>query len=277
MNKKLLVLVVVFTLFALAGSSALALAPMGPPTAGLKTGQVRAGVEYSYSNVDLKVEDDEDTYTIKDIKVNMFTVNIGYGIMDEWEAFARFGAANAKKSNIWDEEDDEYTVDFSGDYKFAWGLGTKFTFLKQENIDWGVLFQIGWLNTEYGDSGSEVFEEMGTYAWDDTFKLSVYDMEIAVGPTWKAAEGLSIYGGPFFNLINGDLDEDWTETYDDGETEPEIDSGTWSADVKQKAVFGGYVGAQFDLSENASVFGELQFTGGTCGAWTFATGVGWKF
>jgi len=277
MNKKLLVLVVVFTVFALVGSSALALAPMGPPTAGLKTGQVRAGAEYSYSNADFKVEweGDDDEYTAKDIKVNMFTANIGYGIMDEWEAFARLGFGNAKGAYYGDDEDDGSEI--SGDYKFAWGLGTKFTFLKQENIDWGVLFQIGWLKTEGSESGSEV-DGFDTYTWEDNFKLSVYDMEIAVGPTWKAAEGLSIYGGPFFNLVNGSIDDDWTETdtYDNGDDPPEIetDSGSESADVKQKSIFGGYVGAQFDLSENASVFGEFQFTGG---AMTFATGVGWKF
>ena len=141
MNKKLLVVVVVFTVFALAGSAALALAPMGPPTAGLKAGQVRAGVEYSYSNTDLKIDFGDDEETAKDIKVNMWTANIGYGIMDEWEGFVRLGVANAKYS------DDDLGIDFSGDYKFAWGLGTKYTFLKQENIDWGVLFQIGWLKS----------------------------------------------------------------------------------------------------------------------------------
>jgi len=263
MNKKLLVLVVVFTVVALAGSAALALAPMGPPTAGLKTGQLRAGAEYSYSNMDFKADwGDGDEYTAKDIKLNIFAANIGYGLTDDWEGFVRLGAGNAKGSYS-DEDESEIT----GDYKFVWGLGTKYTFLKQENIDWGVLFQIGWLKTEGSESGTYVDGEY-TDTWEDTYNLDVYDIEIAIGPTWKAAEGLKIYGGPFFNLIRGDLDID--EEGNDGE--PYSDS--WSADVKEKSIFGGYMGAQWDFIQNASVFGEFQLTGG---GWTFATGVGWKF
>ena len=113
----------------------------------------------------------------------------------------------------------------------------------------------------------------GIDTYEGDYKLSAYDMEIAVGPTWKAAEGLSIYGGPFFNLINGKIKDDGTDTYIEGD-ETFVDPYSYSADLKQKSIFGGYVGAQFDLSQNASVFGEFQFTGS---AWTFATGVGWKF
>lgn len=270
MNKKLLLLVVVFTVFALAGSSALALAPMGPPTAGLKAGQLGAGAEYSHSNMDFKVDWEGDSYTAKDIKLNIWDAKIGYGLTDDWEGFVRLGAGNAKG-----DEDDYGTT---GDYKFAWGLGTKYTFLKQENIDWGVLFQIGWLKSEGSDSGTDVYGADGssyTETWEENYKLSVYDIEIAIGPTWKAAEGLKIYGGPFFNIIRGDLDYDyeWTDVYTD-ETPTESGSGSESANVKEKSLFGGYVGAELDFMQNASALAEFQFTGS---GWTFATGVNWKF
>jgi hypothetical protein len=39
-------------------------------------------------------------------------------------------------------------------------------------------------------------------------------------------------------------------------------------------MFGGYVGAQWDFMQNASLFGEFQYVGT---GWTLATGVGWKF
>ena len=256
MEKKLLLVVVVLMVVALAGSAALALAPMGPPTAGLKTGQLRAGAEYSYSNADFKVDwSGGEEYTAKDVKLNMIFANIGYGLTDDWEALVRLGAANAKGEYYEDEDV------ISGDSKFAFGLGTKYTFLKQENINWGALFQITWLKSEFTDSGT--YDDT---TWEETFKLDAIGIEIAVGPTWKVAEGLSIYGGPFFNFINGSVDDDYSET--DSPTD------SWSADVKQKSIFGGYVGAQLDLSQNASVFAEFQFTGA---GETFATGVGWKF
>jgi hypothetical protein len=257
MKKNLLLVDVILTALDLTGS-ALALAPMGPPTAGLKTGQFRAGADYSYSDMDFKVDWGHGEYTAKNIKVNMVAANIGYGVMDDLEVFGRLGAGNAAG--------DLDGFDASGDYKFIWGLGTKYTFLKQENLDWGVLFQIGWVSTEFSDSGSYVEGET-TYDWKENYKLDMYNIEIAVGPTWKAAEGLSIYGGPFFNLVRGDLDYHYSETpgtYTDSET----------ADVKEKSMFGGYVGAQWDFMQNASLFGEFQYVGT---GWTFGTGVGWKF
>jgi hypothetical protein len=260
MNKKLLLVVVILTALALTGS-ALALAPMGPPTAGLKTGQFRAGAEYSYTNSDFKIDWGSGEYTAKNVKVNVWTANLGYGIMDDWEAFVRLGAGNAAG-------DSEDFGSATGDYKFAWGLGTKYTFLKQDNLDWGVLFQIGWLSSEFKDSGTFVDESDATQTFHDTYKLDAYDIEIALGPTWKAAEGLSVYGGPFFNIIRGDID------FHESVTPDTTQSYSESADIKEKSVFGGYVGAQWDFMQNASLFGEFQFTGAGC---TFATGVGWKF
>ncbi|MCJ7729284.1 MAG: hypothetical protein MUO27_05340, partial [Sedimentisphaerales bacterium] len=157
MEKKMLLVAVVLMVVALAGSAALALAPMGPPTAGLKTGQFRVGVEYAHSDVDMELDGDE----LDGVTSNMIFGNLGYGIMDDWEGFVRLGVANV--------EVDE----FDGDYGFAWGLGTKVTFLKQENLNWGALFQMTWTNSE-----------------DEDVELDAYDMQIAVGPTWKLSDTL---------------------------------------------------------------------------------------
>ena len=227
MSKKLSLVVVILTALVLTGS-ALALAPMGPPTAGLKTGQFRAGVEYSYSNVDMKLEGDK----VNNVTSNMIFGNLGYGIMDEWEAFVRLGVANA-------DYDDE---SISGNYGFAWGFGTKATFLKQENLNWGALFQMTW--TDSKDKSQDV-------------KFDFYDMQIAVGPTWKLDNTFSIYGGPFVHLIDGKVE------FTDGH-----------GDLKQDSEFGGYVGAEAALAANTSLFGEFQFTGA---GWAIGTGINWKF
>jgi hypothetical protein len=233
MNKK--VLVFALLVFGLTGS-ALALAPMGPPTAGLKTGQFRVGIDYSYSEEDMDVEDE----TLDKVTSNMVFANLGYGIMDEWEIFGRLGMADIQADDILDSG-----VDFSGDFKFAWGVGTKYTFLKQESLDWGFLFQVTSVDSDDTVGGTDI-------------DIDYYDWEFAVGPTWKLNDTWSIYGGPFVHFIDGDVD---IEGYDSG-------------DLEEDSMWGGYVGAEAELCQNTSLFGEFQFTGG---GWAFGTGIGWKF
>jgi hypothetical protein len=239
MEKKVLLLGVVVV--GVLCSAAFALAPMGPPTATLKQGQFGAGVEYSYSKADLKVSGHGFSGTLDDVKSNMFFGNLGYGLIENWEAFLRLGTADVKGE------------DFSGGQKFAWGFGTKATFVKDTPLAWGGLFQMHWLK------GDDTWT-LGSYSGDA--EVDVYEMQIAAGPTWQK-DGFCIYGGPFLHFVAGDLD---------------IKSGsaTYSFNVKQDSEFGGYVGAQCDLAnwiQNASWNAELQLTGD---AWAFATGVIWR-
>jgi opacity protein-like surface antigen len=81
MKKNLLLAVIVV---ALVSSAALALDPMGPPAAGLKKGQWSAGVDYSYSNMDLKQFltswSNNTNETLEINKMHKIYANIGYGI-----------------------------------------------------------------------------------------------------------------------------------------------------------------------------------------------------
>lgn len=262
MEKKKHLSGVVFMVVALAGSAALALAPMGPPTAGLKKGEFRVGFDYAFSEMDLKgswsdaiialAEDYgvELKKTVKDVQSNLFAANIGYGICDYWEIFTRLGAANIE-NDVWD---------FSGDYGFLYGFGTKVTWAKQDNLSWGAMFQIQWLNSE--DSWTIDDEKV-------TIEVDAHEIQVALGPTWKASDALSIYGGPFLHFLNGDAD-----VHVVGESFSLLD-------LKQKSEFGGYIGAQLDLKPGPTqitkglyLFGEFQFTGD---AWGFGTGFGYKF
>jgi hypothetical protein len=270
MNKKLLA-VVILTVLALTGS-ALALAPMGTPTAGLKTGQIRAGVDYSISQQDIKA-DWGDSYkeVWKDVQSNIFAANLGYGITDDLEVFGRLGAANAG-FNEYTHDGSTYDWDVSGNYDIFYGFGTKATFAKQENIDWGALFQIHWLNSKdtWKDSGT-MSDGEGTITWteEETVKFSSYEIQVAVGPTWKASENVSIYGGPFLHFISGTAEYNWRETEDGSLSNYDHDT----IKLEQKSKFGGYVGAQFDLGKGAAMYGEFQLTGA---GWAFGTGLGWK-
>lgn len=128
---------------------------------------------------------------------------------------------------------------FSGDDQFAYGFGTKVTFAQEGDLTWGGLFQMDWTKSE-----------------DDDVEFDFYEIQIAVGPTYQM-EGMSIFGGPFLHFLDGDVDD------------PDGTSG-----LEQESEIGGYVGAQFDLAENASCYVEYQFTGDASG---IGVGIVWKF
>lgn len=290
MEKKLGILGVVLIVAMVAGSSALALAPMGPPTAGLNQGQFRAGAEYGYSEMDLEIDPKYDPDgTILDLESNMFFATLGYGVMDNWEAYIQLGVANAEFDKVkWSDDPTADKWGFDGDYGFAYGFGTKYTFWEQmEGLTWGVLFQMKWINSEDTLKGRDVDPGEGdTWEiedWSANIELDYYEMQIAVGPTWQAMDGLCVYGGPFVHIVSGDLDDKWNETfavYDNPQgtgdplVGPFVDAGKESADLEEESTFGGYVGAQFDVTEQMQAFAEVMFTGD---AWGLGIGAGWLF
>jgi len=250
MEKRILLLVVFLMGAGLWSSSALALAPMGPPMASLEQGQFSAGVDYSFSEMDIEISGYGLTWTEKDIETNMIFANFGYGIAPNLEAFVRLGAANADFEG------------FSGDTQFAYGFGTKATFAQAGDLIWGGLFQMSWLNSE--DSISTAIDGS---TFTGTAEIDALEIQIAVGPTYKM-DGLSIYGGPFLHYIDGDFDLSGTITG------PLDGSGSVSFDIEQESEFGGYIGALFDLAQNTSCYVEYQFTGD---ASAIGAGIVWRF
>jgi opacity protein-like surface antigen len=227
MNKKLLLVVVILAALALSGSVAMALAPLGTPTADLKAGQFGVGLDYAYADTKVKIEGSSEH-----LKTNMVTANLGYGVMDDLKGFVRLGTGNVKAEG------------FGGDYGLAWGFGTKYTFLKQDKLDWGALFQMNWLRSDDKIAG-------------ETVRAKPYDVVLAVGPNYQVSQDLSIYGGPLLQWMRG-----------------KVTGGGGSGDIKEKSIFGGYVGAQAALCPNTSLFGEVQLTGD---GWAIGTGINWKF
>lgn len=128
---------------------------------------------------------------------------------------------------------------FSGDDQFAYGFGTKVTFAENDPLTWGGLFQMDWTKSE-----------------DEDVEIDTFEIQIAVGPTYQM-EGMSLFGGPFLHFVDG-------EGTAPGDT----------FDLEQESEIGGYVGAQFDIAENASWNIEYQFTGD---ASAICTGIVWRF
>jgi len=134
----------------------------------------------------------------------------------------------------------ESGVDFEGDNQFAYGFGIKGTFAENDALTWGGLFQMDWTKSE-----------------DGIVEIDSYEIQIAAGPTYQM-EGMSLFCGPFLHFVGGDV----SNTPD----------GT--LDIEQESIFGGYVGAQFDIAENASWNIEYQLTGD---AYAICTGIEWRF
>jgi hypothetical protein len=273
MKKKLSNLAIVLLLSAVTGSTALAIAPLGPPTAGLDQGQKRVAFEYGYRKADLEASGFKasawgsvsvsgvysGSLTLSDVESNAFIANIGYGATENWELYALLGIADVQIDDVGGSKD----LGIDGDYGAYYGFGTKLTFQKEEPLSWGAMFQMDWTNSEDGDDWFEleIFD-------DEDVEVDYYEIVIAVGPTYEMNEQLRIYGGPFFFLLDGDFD--W-EIRDSFITEG---GAKLSFDIEEESQFGGYVGAEYDLAENAPLFVELQFT---ADSWGFGAGIGWKF
>ncbi len=259
MNKTLL-LAAALTAIVILGSHALALSPMGIPISTPAQGEFRVSASYEFSDTDPQCSFRDGATTLandfgielddlENLQQNMVVADISYGLTNDWEAYVRLGGGN-----FWNED-----WDFGGDNGFIGGGGTKLTWLKQEAIDWGALFNINWSTSESTD------RDKG----DVELTIDAYEIQIAAGPVWKASDIVSVYGGPFAHYFSGDVEAD-------------ADGNDFSvAKLKLDWEFGGYAGVQLDLKPDPGqignsyyIFGEFQLT---ANAWGIGTGIGWRF
>ncbi|MBN2455232.1 MAG: outer membrane beta-barrel protein [Sedimentisphaerales bacterium] len=217
MGRKIVLTGVLCAMVGMLCSTAVAAAPMGPPTAGLKTGQFRVGVDYGYMEGDIDTKVGE----VDGFESNTILANLGYGITDEIDIYGLIGAS--------DGDVDE----FDSSYEPAYGFGVKATLARDENVSWGVVYQMLWVNPKDDISGVDV-------------EIDAYDIKAAVGPSYNA-NGLKLYGGPMLYYI-------------DGEIEASIGGLSGDADIDQDVQIGVYAGLAIDLAENMSLMGEYQYT-----------------
>jgi hypothetical protein len=242
------VLLLSLVVVALCGSSALALAPMGPTTPSLKKGQWGFGAEYT--GVDMKLSRSATTGSFKDpdnislmymnMETNQYSVVVRRGITDNWEGFARIGFADMEYdrpagSGEWQGDDDDIFL----------GLGARAAIWEQTPcLRWGILGQATWAEfngSRANPSSSEVFGK---------FEIEYTELQIAVGPTWtpKEWDWLSIYGGVFYHDLDG------YHTF-------------WHADdyreypLREHDDLGFYIGGQVAASEKVTITIEFMDTG----------------
>ena len=210
------------TIIVLFVSPTWALTFMGPPTSDIKKGELLLGFDYSNSKTDVEWSGYGYKGTLEDVESDLFLGKVGLGLSDRFELFGRFGVSE---------------IDDTGN-EFAWGVGTKVTLGHKDAFSWGALFQITALS-------AEETENIAGYLLNGDY--DIYEYQVAIGPTYDM-NGFSVYGGPFFHFIDGDVDLDflgYTESYD----------------IEQKSEFGGYIGLSWNIAETTNLSIEYQTTG----------------
>jgi len=249
---------VALLIFGLCGSNAFALDLMGPPTAEIEKGAFRAGIEYSFSDMDLElIEGTGITFrngellgsgaaasqTIDGFEINTLYATIGYGIFENCEGFLRMGAANATfGDSLWDEGED-----YDSDIDFAIGAGIKMNFYKEFNWKIGGIIQI---------NQTELDGKLDSSSWTipqpQIVDISTTEIQISIGATYMYSRRLSIYGGPFAHFISGDFD-----FYFNRVTDEFFDVGEFSWEINEGPIYGGYLGAQYELTKN--IYANMEF------------------
>jgi hypothetical protein len=270
MGKCMLPFAAMFVMAGLFGSTALALDTMGPPSSGLKKGQFSAGADYSYTNMDIELDDGRivekifqfgslasvtsteiGSFTVKNLKMHKVYANIGYGIADNWETFLRLGGMNADFSgNLFSTTSSE-SKDYDGDTGFAIGFGAKTTLYQQDKLKLGGLFQTSWASSE---------ATLGPANSQESVELDIVEMQIAAGPSYNLTENITIYGGPFWHFISfGDSTIEGKKVISESSTgEVAISKATYEIDDNH--YFGGYIGIDAEITKSVFYCIEYQHT-----------------
>ena len=267
MKKEFVSLIFVFVVVGLLGSAALALDPLGPPVAGCKQDQFSAGFEFAIGDMDLEVSGpgistaNNNDAVIKDADSRKYFARIGYGISDDWEIFTRLGV-----TDIEFEADASSSQDFDSDHEFAFGVGTKKTFVDNGDVKWGAIFQFSWAEVDDKFSNQDISFANGAiapYYGVNKVELEWYEIQLALGPQWMVDEGIYLYGGPFLHFLEGDLDVE-TGSYE----------SRYEYELEQESEFGGFVGCLVEIDPHivANVEGQIMSD-----AWLLAVGVNWLF
>ena len=219
-----------------------ALDPAGPPQALLGPGNWSLGVEYSYSETRVALNDgvlagalivDDSTR----LQARAPYVNLRYGMCNNIDVFARLGATIVDLPLLQE-----------GDAGFAWGLGAAATVYHTQKLDWGLLAQF---------SRGQSKEHNPASVWTRAAVTQVQSLEVAAGPTYQVREDLAAYGGVFCLLLWGDYESALTR---------------WDLEVDN--ALGAFVGLDWCVKEDGHWSVELQYAGAT---FAIATGLRWIF
>ena len=127
------------------------------------------------------------------------------------------------------------------DSGYAVGFGTKWTFCQpRPNLKFGGIFQMLWTEAK-GDA------TIAGASWQTETNMT--EIQFAVGPEYKFNDKFSLYGGAFFNIVDGEFD-----------AKSKTGTGVISYDIDSGAVAGGFLGTSIALNDNTDLNLEWQHT-----------------
>ena len=259
-------------------SVSFALDPLGSASDKLQKGQLSIGVDYSDSDMDFKAKgrsnlaiynvtigsligilSEKQRLNLDGVEVHKAYANLGYGITDNLEAFLRLGAADT------DWRDD-------GDTHFSFGLRSGVTFYKKDALQLSALAQYSWAQSEFDSLPLTTVVSGTSYPLLMSGRLSLHEIQIAMGPTYELTDSVSLYGGGFFHLMDGKLDLQGSATTTGmPQFRYDLDS---SYDIDQVSELGVYIGARIKTANDISYSIEYQHTNS---AEAIAMRLLWKF
>ena len=233
MKKLIVVLVVLFF-----SSNVLALTTLGPPKAGLMKGGYGLSVDYLYGKQDVQLNHGFSPgggpkMTIDGMKVHSVGVKLGYGLTNNLETFISTTGGSIRGS-------EPGGISFNSSNGYSLGFGTKATFGQCNGMDWGGIFQILLASLD-GKT------KAGGASWSS--HSSLYEIQIAMGPTYQLNDKVSLYGGPFLHFLDGRFSAKRRST-----------PGRIAYDLDQGSYFGGYIGAAVDITAKTDFCIEYQHT-----------------
>ncbi len=246
-------------------------APMGPATAFLGEGRWAVGGEYAYEQTDLEafgtvterfLNDTSFFWTqpvrIDDLTSNMFFGTLAFGICDNWDIFARLGAADAKDRIVAltaDADAVERQDDFDGSFGLAWGAGTRATFCRFGPWSFGGLMQVTWFRP--GSSDFSIVDPLiPDESWVGDMKLNYWQAQASLAATYQA-DKWRFWAGPFLQFIRGDMNFNGAAVLDGAG----VSTIRWASDLQESTQVGGHFGANWEVSDVFDVWVEGQITG----------------
>lgn len=235
--------------------SALALDFIGPPVSELEKGQWALSGTYSDSEVDFEINEGLEGsrsisgWKFRDVESRKLYPSFHYGWTENIDLIFSVGVVETNMGDRYTESTDSY-VEF----------GFKTTLLKKERWSFGIAGQGSWSRSHFKE-----FNQLdGLYgsSYSEPFTLDLWEFLFAAGPSCYVTDQLNFYGGPFVHFIDGRM------KFDDLPAglislNPLIE-GTY--DVDEISVWGGFVGAQYELSDNLLLSAEYQATQSNDGA-----------
>jgi len=246
-------------------STAFAGAPMGLPVATLEEGQWSVSAEYAHDKSDMEASGRlcyafadiswAQDFEIEDLTSNMFFAAASYGICDNWNLFVRLGAADATDDVVLVPAYSDYAEtrgSLDAGYGLAWGIGTRATFCRWGPWTFGGQAQVTWFRPNDGDlvvPDPVILDDV----WVGEAEIEYWQTQIGIAAVYQI-DTCRLWGGPFLQFIEGDLDFK-------GAVEGESGGLTWRSDLEESSQFGAHAGVDWNMADQWNLYVEGQITG----------------